>query len=83
MAKTGDELLLALSEYADALSAMCRERTMRSLTEPTYTAHTSVGPVPVPKRIADAEMRWARAKTALRDARRAHVNHDPEDRSKR
>lgn len=82
---TGDDLLLALSEYADALAAMNRERKMFSLSEPTYTAHTSHGPVRVPRRIADAEMRWSEAKTRLRDARRARANHDPgdEDRSER
>lgn len=85
MATTGDDVWLALAEYTDALSAMCRERRMRSMTELVYTAHTSAGPVPIPKRIADAELRWARAKTVLRDALRARANHDPgdEDRSER
>lgn len=83
MTTTGDELLLALAEYSEALSEMCRERRAYSMTEATYTAHTSHGPTQIPKRIADAEMRWQRAKTALRDARRTRANHDPgdEDRS--
>lgn len=74
----------ALDEYTEALADMCRERRMHSLSEPMATVHTSDGPIYRPTRIMDAEMRWAAARTRLRDARR-WFEHDPgdEDRSER
>jgi len=74
----GEGYWQALDEYTEALKSMCRERRVYSTTEPTYTLSTSAGPVKIPRRILDAEERWARAKTALRDAGRLLV-HDPGD----
>lgn len=68
------ELRAELDEARRAL----REQQKRPAIEgePMATWSTSIGPVQEPRRVADALVRWMKAKTALRDALRAH---DPGD----